>query len=48
MGLIDLILLLLIIAAITGRGYLALGMLFDFVIALLVIGLIYRVLTVLL
>ncbi len=42
MSLLDLILILLIIAALTGRGYLALGMLFDFFIALLVIGLLYR------
>jgi hypothetical protein len=42
MSLLDLVLILLIIAAVTGRGYLALGMLFDFFIALLVIGLLYR------
>lgn len=42
MGLFEIILILLILAAISGRGYLALGMLFDFLIALLVIGLLYR------
>lgn len=42
MGLLELVLVILIIAAIFSRPVVALGMVFDFVIALLVIGLIYR------
>jgi hypothetical protein len=46
MGLFEIILILLILAALGGRGYLALGTLFDFFIALLVIGLIYRLIVI--
>ncbi|MEX0895788.1 MAG: hypothetical protein WDZ94_02510 [Patescibacteria group bacterium] len=42
-GIIELLLVILLIAAIFGRPHLALGAIFDFVIALLVIGLIWRI-----
>lgn len=48
MGILELILLILIISAVFGRGYLALGVIFDIFIALLVIGLLYRLVVVLL
>jgi hypothetical protein len=44
MGLLELILLIVIIAAVFGRGYLAMGVIFDIFIALIVIALLYRVL----
>jgi hypothetical protein len=42
MGIIEIFLIILVIAAIFGRGRLALGALFDLLIAILVIGLIIR------
>lgn len=42
MGLLELILIILIISALLGRGRLGLGMVLDILIALLVIGLLYR------
>lgn len=47
MGLLEIVLLLLIIAAVFGRGRLELGMVLDVLIALLVIGLLYRLILVL-
>lgn len=47
MGILELILIILIIAAIFGRGPLALGMIFDIVITVLVIFLIFRLVGVL-
>lgn len=43
MGILEILLILLVIAAIYGRGYLALGVIFDFFIGLLVLLLLYRV-----
>lgn len=48
MGLLEIVLIVLIISALLGRGPLALGVIFDFIIALLVIGLLYRLIEVLL
>lgn len=42
MGLLELLLVILIIAALLTRPHVALGMIFDFIIALMVISLIYR------
>lgn len=42
-GIIEILLVILLIAAIFGRPHLALGMILDFIIALLVIGLIWRI-----
>jgi hypothetical protein len=47
MGIIEIILVILVIAAIFGRGPLALGAIFDLLIAILVIGLIIRLIYVL-
>jgi hypothetical protein len=47
MGIIEIILIVLVIAAIFGRGPLALGAIFDLLIAILVIGLIIRLIYVL-
>lgn len=47
MGILEIILIILIIAAIFGRGPLALGAIFDVVIAVLVIFLIIRLVGVL-
>ncbi|MDQ5951134.1 MAG: hypothetical protein QG639_411 [Patescibacteria group bacterium] len=47
MGLLELILIILIIAAVFGRGPLALGAIFDLLIAVLVIGLVIRLIYVL-
>ncbi len=47
MGILELILILILIAAIFGRGYLALGIVVDIFIALLVIAILYRVFLVL-
>lgn len=47
MGIFELILIVLIIAAIFGRGRLALGMVFDILIAFLVIVLIIRLINIL-
>jgi hypothetical protein len=47
MGFLEILLILLVIAAIYGRGYLALGVIFDFFIALLVIWLLYRIILIL-
>jgi hypothetical protein len=47
MGILELILILLIVAAIFGRGPLALGTIFDFLIGILVIILLFRLFTVL-
>lgn len=47
MGILELILIILVIAAILGRGPLALGMIFDILIAFLVIVLIIRLIYVL-
>lgn len=47
MGLLEIILIILIIAAVFGRGPLALGAIFDLLIAVLVIGLVIRLIYVL-
>lgn len=43
MTLWDLVLIVVLVSALFGRGHLALGVVFDFFIALLVIALIYRI-----
>lgn len=47
MGILELILLILIVAAIFGRGRLAMGVVLDILIGLLVLGLVWRLLMVL-